>query len=904
MAMALNSNAREEQILKTWEEQNTFHTIQELRKNSKPFVIYEGPPTANGKPGIHHVLTRTFKDTIARYKTMKGFYVERKAGWDEHGLPVELEVQKKLKLSTKEDIVKYGIDNFNEECKKSTQEFIKDWEKLTQRMGYWLDFEKAYRTSDPEYIKKVWLLLKKLFEDGFIYEDYKIVPWACDSQTVLSNAELEQGYKTVEHTTAFVKFHIADNTNTYFVAWTTTPWTLPGNMSLAINPNFTYYESSINDNGLKFNVISLDKQENSLPISGEKLIGVKYYHPFTGKICTVCEGDFVDKEIGTGVVHIAPAYGAYDYALWQKHKCNEIIHYINSDGSFNDKAPEFLQNENLLDQNFSVVNKKVIDYLREKNLLFKEDKINHEYPHNWRTGKPLIYTLRKSWFINVSKLSLEKINEHVNWFPKHIKDGRFGQWLKGNKDWAISRERFWGTPLPFYKSKEKVNCFYQCGSEVIDIFHKPGSDITVHYSRETWSRTPEVLDCWFDSGAMPFAAFEKYKQADVICEGIDQTRGWFYSLLVIGAAMEKSSPYKNAICLSHVLDKHGQKMSKSKKNSVDPWKIFEQEGADAVRWYMLKNPVGNPLLWDELEVKKVNQIFFNRLLNCLTFLEQQKENKNLKEEVIYDSTDSWILARMIETSEKVTNYLNDYQFYRATESIELLVDDLSNVWLRANRNRFLTGEFKVVYELLVTCLINISKLLAPFVPMLAEYLWTKLDNKGSVHASIWTDVKTYQPAKILEQMKTARKVVSEGLKIRDKNKIRLRQPLNCVMTPKEFEVSCDFIPFVKSELNVKNVKVSDCKETELDLTISDELKIEGMTRDLMRAIQAKRKDLELKRGDPIEIILDIENSLKETLKFHLDKLLPSISCVKLTYDNVEEKVTIGDAKIGLKVLTN
>lgn len=534
----INLNEMDQQVIKFWEDENVFHKSIENRRNNLPFVIYEGPPTANGEPGIHHVLTRTFKDVIARYQTMKGRLVERKAGWDEHGLPVEIEVQKELKIHTKKQIFDYGIKEFNEKCAISTQKYIKDWELITKRMGYWLDFENAYRTSSNEYVSRVWEVLKEFSEKGLIYKSFKVVPWACDSGTVVSNAEVAQGYKTVKHLSAYVLFETCDGYN--LLAWTTTPWTLPGNMALAVNPNLTYKICIVNDK----KVISLEKfGDVEREISGKELLKKNYRHPFSGEILSVFAADFV-KEERTGIVHIAPAFGQDDYLLWQsKFSEKKIVCHVDEDGKLN--YPDDLKSQNVLSDNFSVVNNKIIDHL--KNNLLKVEEYEHEYPHNWRTGKPLIYYLRPSWYVNVNKIREEMIraNEEVTWFPGHVKHGRFGSWIKGDVDWSISRERFWGTPLPFNEGGKFI---------FPDHFHKPEADGN--------GRTSEVLDCWFDSGAMPFAAFEEYKRADVICEAIDQTRGWFYSLLFIGTALKNESPYKNVICLGHVLDSSGNKMSK------------------------------------------------------------------------------------------------------------------------------------------------------------------------------------------------------------------------------------------------------------------------------------------------------------------------------------------------------
>jgi isoleucyl-tRNA synthetase len=735
-----------------------------------------------------------------------------------------------------------------------------------------------------------------------IYQDYKIVPWACDSQTVLSNSELEQGYKEVEHNTMTVKFRIDDDTNTYLIAWTTTPWTLPANMALAVNPSLTYYET-IDSEGC--HCISLKKTEPSLPISGHKLVGLKYRHPFiSGKVCQVYGDNFVRGDTGTGIVHIAPAFGIDDYALWKKSMALEpIICHVNPDGSFNAAAPDLLRGINLLDRNFKTVNSLIHAHLTSaganyENQSFKDSGFTHQYPHNWRTGKPLIYMFRHSWFVKTTGLKLRQVNkEEVTWYPSNIKEGRFGQWLDGGKDWAISRERFWGTPLPFYRDADNNVSF-----QVPQYYHKPGSDTPIVKDRVIWKRTSEVLDCWFDSGAMPFAAYEKFQPADVICEGIDQTRGWFYSLMVIGVALTEHTPFKAAICLGHVLDKNGVKMSKSKKNAVDPWEVFEREGADAVRWYMLKTPIGQSLLWNEAEVKKVNQTFFNRLLSSLDFYEQQQnpDKPHRSSNGSKDATDIWMMARLHSVVNSVSQYLEDYEFAKAIEAIELFTNDLSNVWIRTNRSRFLADGAHVPNGILKNCLKTLTLLIAPLAPMLAEHVWYRLcpenivyGSMGSVHATDWPkpEDNTWDAFSknivILEAMKEARQVITEGLKQRDKRNIRLRQPIKAVRVPRN--INPQLIQFVKTELNVKDIIVDAKGESvEMDFNLTDELVAEGMARDLMRAIQVRRKDLGLKRGEPIRIVLEVDKKTRSMLEPHMSELMLSVTCGDLRYKEVAD----------------
>ena len=824
----LNLPEVESQVLARWDAEHTFERSVENRKDGTPFVIYEGPPTANGRPGLHHVLTRTFKDMIARFQTMAGRYVERKAGWDEHGLPVEIEIQKELGLHTKAKVEEYGVKRFNEACAASTQKYITEWETLTRRMGYWLDFKNAYRTSDPAYIAKVWKVLRQMHEDGLIYKAAKVVPWACDSGTVVSNAEVAQGYKTVKHTAATVLFQGVDGV--HYAAWTTTPWTLPGNMALAVNPDITYKLCRFKD----MTVVSLSEIGEFVEIKGRDLVGREYYQPFTDKKCRVLAANFVKAE-RTGVVHIAPAFGADDHKLWQEQGDGPVVCHVDPDGTFN--APDFLKGKNVIADNFRPANADVLVFLKFNDLLHSVEEYEHEYPHNWRTGKPLIYYVRPSWYVNVNKFRQKMIaaNESVHWYPAHVKEGRFGEWLKGDVDWSISRERFWGTPLPFY------------GDKVVypDHPHKPEAD-------EPFGplvRTPEVLDCWFDSGAMPFAAFEQYQRADVVCEAIDQTRGWFYTLLAIGTALKGEAPYKRVVCLGHVLDKDGNKMAKTKGNAVDPLAVFDKYGADVVRWYMASNPVGNSLLFKEEALKAV-QMLFNRLWNCHTFLKMYAPNPT--ERTFSPLLDCWIETRL----QMVVNctgifYGQTYEFSTVVEEVEKFIDELSNVWLRTNRHRF-QGELDASAAwMLRNVLGTLCKVMAPITPFLAEHLWQDLGGEGSVHLQDYPKAKnlSFEDSEMVDNMAKAMQVVSAGHRCRDEAKIRVRQPLASVTVPVVNPLGV-FEDYVKDELNVKQIKYAS-GPVSLDTTLTDALRGEGFVRDFVRAVQDMRKKAGLNVADKI-----------------------------------------------------
>lgn len=900
MSNALDLNVWEQEILAFWLSDQTFQKSVNNRRNCQPFVIYEGPPTANGRPGIHHVLTRTYKDAIARYQTMKGRLVERKAGWDEHGLPVEIEVQKALNLHTKKQIEEYGVKKFNEQCAASTQKYIGEWEALTQRMGYWLDFANAYRTSSPEYIQRVWKVLRHLFEEGLVYQSKKVVPWACDSGTVVSNAEVAQGYKTVKHLSAEVLFKMFSirGEDTSLLVWTTTPWTLPANMALAVNPKLKYKLSRVVGNYGKY-FYSLNPVGEVLDeVSGECLVGMEYLHPFTHKKCKVYGADFVKAE-GTGVVHIAPAFGEDDYNLWQEQFSDQpIVCHVNEDGKFN--APHFLEGKNLLANNFKDANEQVLEFLDAD--VFKVEEYEHEYPHNWRTGKPLIYYLRPSWYVNVNKFRSKMIeaNEKVRWYPEHIKQGRFGAWLKEEIDWSISRERFWGTPLPFY------NLHHRNAAKVVypNHPHKPEADEAFG---GLGTRTPEVLDCWFDSGAMPFAAFEEYRQADFICEAVDQTRGWFYSLLALGVAMKGESPYKNVVCLGLVLDKDGNKMAKSKGNVVDPGELFKKYGADAVRWYMVSNTVGNSLSFNEGALKVVVQNVLNRFWNCYTFYNTYYSiDKPAFEKDKLQDIDRWLLTRLQVLVNFSRVCYDGYRLSELTFEAEKFIDDLSNVWVRANRNRFWNTDGLPVdggaYYVLYKCLTTLCKVLAPIMPFITEKVWRLLE-EGSVHLQDWPESKIIKPneEELMAEMERAKLIVSEGHKCRESFKLKVRQPLQSVNVPVT-AILDHFESFVKEELNVKQVihRAGEMTVT-IDPVLTEALLAEGLARDFVRTVQGLRKEAGLQVTDRIRLTVDYRS---EQVAGRLDKHKEEMAKKLLVTEwQVGEgpDVKVGDCVLGISL---
>lgn len=1275
-------NSLEEEVIEFWKKNEIFKKSIELREDAPEFKFYEGPPTANGKPGVHHVLARTFKDLVCRYQTMRGKKVERNAGWDEHGLPVEIEVEKQQGFtndrSKKEQIEELGIAEFNRLCAESTQKYIGEWEKLTERMAYWVDFSKAYRTSDPKYIESVWSIVKKLNDKGLLYKGNKVVPWACDSGTVVSQAEVAQGYKDVVDETAYVKFKLTAEsaqrvlgkiqsphpqplsqdrrgereTEVFMLAWTTTPWTLPSNMALAVGPDIKYVvcrrkdtsdspnkESShekleisreleikmieaarrfrkeptkseailwealrnkqfedrkfrrqepigpfvvdfycsserlivevdggvhetqkeadaerqqlLEASGLRFVRLSADLVEKNLekaleevkkafcspipnpsPIKGEgsknnfkdsplatcgrgaggegyiilsekrwkavlgeaewevagemkgldfarqkktkglfrlldnegNILEVRYYSPHaihslnsyehvfekvaklhgaspnsfedniieqifenadnilgikrysippgaydadplqsprilppqlvglkleiqykevkdtidvivensshgdrepnfeernyqllkceyenlfnsksTNKIVLGLNGfetneTFVidDPDSGTGIVHIAPAFGQDDFECYKANNIQEeIINAVNSNGTFNEQAPDFLQGQSIFNENkktnqqeFTRINKIIIKHLDEKGLLHKTEKYEHSYPHNWRTNNPLIYYLRPSWYVATSKIKDELIaaNQQVNWYPAHVKEGRFGQWLENNIDWSISRERFWGTPLPIWQNSkgdfQVIGSFDELvkktNTPLLDkkgagggFFnpHKPYIDEISWTDEhcETWKRVPEVLDCWFDSGSMPVAANgvnppENFVTADYICEAVDQTRGWFYTLLALAVGLSSGNgtrpPYKNVLCLGHILDKDGQKMSKSKGNVINPWELFAKFGADPVRWFMVSAcSAGNPVRFDESGINEVMRRFILPLWNTYAFyvlyanldevttLKLENAPGELLERQV-QPIDVWIIARLNETHRQVTSEYEQFEFSKAAQLIEKFVDELSNVWVRANRSRFWNtsevssnrqseldsapktiGVDLAAYRTLHTCLLSVCKLAAPFIPLITENIYQNLkssESRESVHLTDWimADTTTEIEEALVAEMATAQEVVNIGRALRQELKLKIRQPLSQVILAKSLKIDY-FRDLVLSELNVKEIVFEEIDETSapkvrLNTVITHELLSEGLARELIHSIQGLRKNSGLDVSDRIELFVDFK----------------------------------------------
>ncbi|HOV98461.1 MAG TPA: isoleucine--tRNA ligase [Bacteroidota bacterium] len=849
----INYHELETSILQFWESNNIFKKSITTRSGKPQFTFYEGPPTANGKPGIHHVMARTLKDIVCRYKTMTGFQVPRKAGWDTHGLPVEIEVEKNLGIKHKSEIIDFGIEKFNEECKKSVWKYKSDWEEMTRSMGYWVDLEHPYITFENNYIESIWWALKQYFEKGYIYKGYKIQPYCPRCETPLSSHEVSLGYKDVKDPSVYVLFKVKGEENTYFLVWTTTPWTLISNVALAVHPDIDYVKVEYHHHNLILAEARLSVLDGEYTIlerfKGSALVGKEYerlysYHQVKEKGWYVVSAEFVTTDDGSGIVHIAPAYGEDDYQVGQKYHL-PTIHPVNTSGAFNSEVTDFAG------KFVKDADAEIIADLKKRGVLLKKEQHLHSYPHCWRCSSPLLYYARESWYIRTTKYAQKMIelNKSIHWIPEEVGAGRFGNWLEENKDWALSRDRFWGTPLPIWIC-EKCGAQRCVGSieelksgsnvpEPLDL-HKPYVDqITFQCScGGVMKRTPELIDVWFDSGSMPFAQwhypfenkeiFERSYPADFISEGIDQTRGWFYTLHAIGTFLFDKPAFKNVLVNELILDKQGQKMSKSRKNTVDPFMLIQKYGADSVRWYLItQSPVWRPTLFDEEGVGEVQRKFFSTLLNSYAFfaLYANVDGFTGDESLVpYNERleiDRWILSELNSLIKLVTEYLEAYDLTKAARAIsDFTIDQLSNWYVRRNRRRFWkseNGKDKIAaYQTLHECLLSISKLIAPFAPFIAEELYQNLTgNTGHSQESVHLEMLPVVQENVINpelehKMEQAIHIVSIVRSMRMKANLKVRQPLQKIIIPILDETQRIEIEQMKDvildEINVKSIE--------------------------------------------------------------------------------------------------
>lgn len=1115
---------KEETVLEFWQKNDIFKKTLEKESPKGDFVFYEGPPTANAKPALHHLESRAFKDIIPRYKTMQGFSVRRKAGWDTHGLPVELQIEKKLGLTSKKDIEQFGVEKFNRECKESVFQYISDWEKFTDRIGYWVNKDDAYYTFDTDYMESVWSILKTVNNKGLLYKDYKVLPWCPRCGTALSSHELAQGYQDDKDLSVTAKFKVIGQENTFILAWTTTPWTLPGNVALAVGNDIDYVEVKVNGEVLvlaKDLVAQLPEgYEIIAEHKGSEMVGMEYeplYPSFKNKFedkdktafeksYKVYVADFVTTTDGTGIVHTAVMYGQDDFELGTKLGLPKF-HLVKEDGHFLDDMG-FLSERFVKDEEVAIDIIKDLANRKEGSLLFKKEKYEHSYPHCWRCKTALIYYARDSWYIKMSSLrdELVKENEGINWEPAHIKDGRFGEWLREIKDWAISRERYWGTPLPIWENKDgerkvlgsiddlktyskksgnkyfvmrhgesvgntkqvwsthvdnkdpltergvemakataetlkdsgidliitspfertketahivaqvlglspelvledsamsewkageefegkDMESYFQTrnkqsdrygfktedGESYNDVLKRSGEfiyGIEKKYSGKTilivshgavtrglclvsdgysknklfvhtrnfknfgnaevrsldfvplphnenyeldlhkpyidqielmdeqgnpLKRVKEVMDVWFDSGAMPFAQdhypFTSDKllyPADFISEAIDQTRGWFYTLHAIGVLMGKGKAYKNVICLGHILDKEGKKMSKSVGNILDPWDLMNKYGVDALRlWmYSVNNP-GDSKNFDEKTVDEITKKVFNPITNILSFYKMYNDGSIKPSNESQHVLDRWILSRLNEVLVTGTKNLDAFKVFDSARSVRDFVNDFSTWYVRRSRDRFKSDNQKEKTEALSTTgfvLIELMKYMAPFTPFFAEDIYKQLhteDMEESVHLCSWPTAGVVD-IDLQQQMEDVRATVTGALELRQKSGHKVRQPLQSLVVDKSFTE--DLLDIIADEVNVKQVSVGDTLK--LDTNLTEELKNEGAARDIIRGIQDLRKKENLTPDQRIQLVVCAGEKIKEVIDSYKDFISAPTGVKEITYSNEMQK---------------
>jgi isoleucyl-tRNA synthetase len=970
--------ALESRTLERWRRDDVIETVRNLRKDGEPWIFYEGPPTANGRPGLHHVWARVFKDLYPRFQTMRGRMVPRKGGWDCHGLPVELEVEKQLGLTAKDQIEAYGVAEFNQRCRDSVQRYAEDWSSLTSRSGTWIDTEDAYWTLTNDYIESVWWLVKQLWEKGLLYEGHRVSPYCPRCGTALSSHEMGQPdvYRDVTDPSIYVRFPLRD-TDADLLVWTTTPWTLISNVAAAVGPEITYvrvHEPEGRD--LVMAEAAADRFfGEGAPVdvvetfTGADLAGRRYDRPYgflayTGDEADRAEkvvlGDYVSTDDGSGIVHLAPAFGEDDAEIGRANDL-PVFNPVGPDGAFDHRVTPW--------QGVGVkqADRGIIDDLASRRLLVREQAYLHSYPHCWRCGTPLIYWAKTSWFARTSERRRELLaeNERINWYPGHIKTGRFGKWLEGNVDWALSRDRYWGTPLPVWRCAEGHDT---CVGSVAELAELTGQDLTAldlhrpYVDDVTFTcpddgcgatarRLPPVLDAWFDSGSMPsaqhhhpFAEDDRFAEAfpaDFICEAIDQTRGWFYSLLAINTLVFDQTPYRNVVCLGHIVDGEGQKMSKSKGNVIDPWHIFDTYGADALRWYFFS--AGQP--WTprrvyEDGIRESTRQTLLTLWNVYSFFSTYAgldgwERPSGPPPAPTHVLDRWVLGQLDETIAAVTDALEGFDALGATSRLARFVDDLSNWYVRRSRPRFWKSSDAAAHHTLHRCLVVTAELLAPFCPFLADELWTALTGGVSVHATDWPEPSGHADAQLAAEMQAARQLVALGRAARTDAKVKVRQPLRrALLLHPGASLGAEVRAEVADELNVKALeeietlgsvvrwtvvpnfrvlgprlgpRVNEVKAAlasadgsalqrgleedgyvevagarlergdvgvrpdrhgdyalaqegpaavALDLELDDDLRVEGMARELVRALNDRRKELGLAISDRVDLVVD------------------------------------------------
>ncbi len=971
-------NENELEILKYWDEHQCFQKSISERPENKPYYFYDGPPFATGLPHYGHIVASLMKDVVPRYFTMRGFRVERKWGWDCHGLPVENIIEKELNLKTKQDIENYGIANFNNACQATVLKYTEEWKKTIKRMGRWVDMENNYKTMDIDFMESVWWVFGELWKKNLIYKGHKAMHICPRCATPLSNFEVTDGYKDIEDISVTIKFKLKDNQkdfpeNTFILAWTTTPWTLPGNVLLAIGKDIKYVLVKKNNSDESFILaqnrlrdVFKDYQEENFSIKElkiEDVLGLEYqpifdYYAETNNAFRIVAADFVTTTDGTGVVHIAPAFGEDDYNVGKKENI-PLVQHVGMDGRFKPEVTDFAGMNVKPKGNSRETDEKIINYLKDKNLVFSEEKFTHSYPHCWRCETPLLNYATSSWFVKVSEIKdlLISNNKKINWVPEHIKEGRFGLWLENARDWAISRNRYWGTPLPVWESEDgeticvgSVNDLEKLSGIKVENLHKHIIDeIIIKKDGKEFKRIPEVLDCWFESGSMPYGQMhypfenkDKFEQgfpAEFIAEGQDQTRGWFYTLHILATALtmgenpsikktETVPAFKNVIVNGIVLAEDGKKMSKRLKNYPEPEIVLEKYGADAMRYYLITSPVmeSENLNFSENGVKEIYNRVINTLWNVVEFYKMfsSKNTKFNNDKKSQNVLDKWIIAKLNILVSTATIKMEEYKLIDATRPIADFITDLSTWYIRRSRDRFKSENEIMRDEAILTLhyvLLTLSKVIAPFMPFISESIYQLLKGeKESVHLEDWPNLSSEETENnIISEMETARNIVELGLSARAKKSIKVRQPLkelivNQNLSPEIFSVIAD-------EINVKNIifsKEINEKDNEknvfnqnqgikvsLDIEIDADLKKEGIVREVIRGINQLRKESSLTIKDIINVKFSTTDELiKTSIIEFMEEIKKNTFTKEINFENninFENKLTINESEIKILI---
>lgn len=900
---------REERVLKLWKEYRIFQKSLETRKNAPLFSTYDGPPFATGLPHYGHLLASTIKDTVFRYKTMQGFLVPRRFGWDCHGLPVENEIEKAKELSGAGSIEDFGIAKFNEECRNIVLRYTKEWEKTIERMGRWVDFSKTWKTMDPSFMESVWWVFKQLFEKGLVYEGFKVMPFSAKLGTPLSNFEANLNYKDVNDPSIVVKFPSLQDENTYFLAWTTTPWTLISHLALAVGPDIEYIKVQVEDQKYilakqRMSTYFKEDFKELETILGKDLVGQKYLPPFSyfieqqkEKAFQVLSDEFVSLEDGTGIVHMAPAFGEMDFFVCKKAGIDPVCP-VDNNGRFTKEIPEY---EGTLVKD---ADKSIMKDLKQRRLMFHQGQILHRYPFCWRSDTPLIYKAVQTWFVSVETIKdkLIESNEKIHWMPGHLKKGRFGKWLENARDWAISRSRYWGTPIPIWQSEEG-DCIVvgsieeleeKTGKKVDDLHRHYIDELTFVENGKTYKRVPEVFDCWFESGSMPYASvhypfenkefFEGSFPSDFIAEGLDQTRGWFYTLTVLSTALFDEPAFKNVIVNGIILAEDGAKMSKRLKNYPEPELVINQYGADAVRLYMLNS--GAVKAEDLSFTEKGIQIILRQIMipfwNSFSFLSTYAKIYHYVPEDLKAlpkaDIDRWVLSRLNCLIEEVRSAMNQYDLSSAVPPFVAFIDQLTNWYIRRSRTRFWADEdtpdrqeaFATLYHILK----ELTKIAAPFIPFLSEAIYQELRrdvDSESLHLCDFPKMnQTYRDPDLDEQMQYVQKAVSIGHGLRKQYKLKVRQPLACAYlisrNPKTLNILKKQEKLICEELNVKKLEFLENESSFVTIQAKPNFPVLGKKfGKLMKQIQKEvlafsQKDLkEIEQGNSVDLTVEGTN---------------------------------------------